>query len=351
MKTELLFSSPFPARGFIRGCLEKNQTGEVVLKTREGVFPVKLEGEMVTLGEELVFRVLREEPGRLVLTPYRMETLPEALPFFKELFANEEATGIKLLLAAVQENLPLTREVLAGLKKGLLIAEREWGVQVHPRALAFLQARGIPLTPRTLLGALYTLFPAVQKVIWQKVGPKLLPAPVALLGNAEKMATRGEEKETAVQGKGLEDFFTEAVAFLRQQAESEPALPHFLFYLFPAFPGEVRWAGRKFPAPEQQGPDPEAGAKGKRAGFGFCLEYQSASLGRLQIIGSGDQQGIKLTVGAEQAVIDQNVLSGLGPYLCQKGWPVRSVEFHVHQGENGEELSPVLYPLRIDGWM
>lgn len=352
MKTELLFSSPFPARGFIRGCLEKNQTGEVVLKTREGVFPVKLEGEMVTLGEELVFRVLREEPGRLVLTPYRLETLSEALPFFKPLFAGEEETGIKLLLAAIQENLPLNRETLAGLKKGLMTAERQWGVEIHPRVLAFLQARGIPLTPRSLLWALYTLFPAVQKIMWQKAGTgkKLLPEPVVQQGGGlAEAAWRREEGEAVTESEVLGEVLQEAVAFLQHQAEHEPALPHFIFYLFPALQREARWVGRKFPAPQSS--DAEADAQMEPVDFGFCLEYQSTLFGHLQITGIGNQQGISLTVEAEEKVIAQSLLSGLGPYLAQKGWPVRSIAFQMYQGKKAEASSPVSYPLRIDGWL
>ena len=111
------------------------------------------------------------------LSPYRLETLEEALPFYKELFAGEEDLGRRLLLAAVQESLPLTREVFFNLKKGLFTAEKEWGVKIHPRVVAFLQARALPLTPRTLLWALYVLFPSVQKVMWQRTGeqPPILP--------------------------------------------------------------------------------------------------------------------------------------------------------------------------------
>jgi len=352
MNTNPLSSSPFPVRGFIRGYLEQTGAGEVVLKTSQGVYRVKLEGEIALREGEIVFRVLREEPGLLVLTPYRIETLTEALPFFKALFANEEELGRKLLMAAVQENLPLTREVLAGLKRGLITAERQWGVQVHPRALAFLQARAIPLTPRSLLWALYTLFPAVQKVMWQKAGTggKLLPDPVVQKGEGSGETGRsGEEGRSVVQGKVLANALKEAVAFLHQRAGREPTLPHFVFYLFPTTQTEVYWIGRKFPAAEPTGAEQDG--KGEGEGFGFCLEYQSTFFGRLQITGVGNQLGLSLTIGAERAVLDQNLLRDLGPYLTKKGWPVRSVEFYERQGEKGEEFPPAFRPLRIDGWL
>ena len=153
MGTGSLFPSQLGMNGLLKGQLEQSQDGRVLLRTKQGVFPVRVEGEGVPFGKEVVFRLLREEPGLVVLSPYRLETLGEALPFFKELFAGEEILGRQLLLAAVQENLPLTREVLFNLKRGLLTAEQAWGVKVHPRAVAFLQARALPLSPRTLLWA------------------------------------------------------------------------------------------------------------------------------------------------------------------------------------------------------
>ena len=93
MGTGYLLPYQLRAKGFIQGHLEQSKDGQVILRTKQGVFPVKVEGEAVPLGEEVVFRLLREEPGLVVLSPYRLETLEEALPFYKELFAGEEDLG------------------------------------------------------------------------------------------------------------------------------------------------------------------------------------------------------------------------------------------------------------------
>jgi|GEM_PF-3317231 hypothetical protein len=350
MGTGYLLPYQLRAKGFIQGHLEQSKDGQVILRTKQGVFPVKVEGEAVPLGEEVVFRLLREEPGLVVLSPYRLETLEEALPFYKELFAGEEDLGRRLLLAAVQESLPLTREVFFNLKKGLFTAEKEWGVKIHPRVVAFLQARALPLTPRTLLWALYILFPSVQKVMWQRTGEQPPILPFLDKRPVDKGADAAEKNNTAVATKDelLEVVFREAGTFLRHQAQHDPGLPHFLFYFFPTPQKEIRWAGRGF-APLDQTSDDEGneGRAPNRRRYAFCLAYQSAVFGKLEIIGVNNQFGLKLKVVADGSVLSPNHFAGLKAYLEEKGWPVQLVEFEEYQGE---EAAP-FQPLRIDGWL
>ena len=337
------------SKGFIKGQLEQSKDGRVVLRTKQGVFPVKVEGETVPLGEEVVFRLLREEPGLVVLSPYRLETLGEALPFFKELFAGEEVLGRKLLLAALQENLPLTREVLFNLKKGLITAEKQWGVKTHPRAVAFLQARNLPLAPRTLLWALYILFPSVQKVMWQQTSDQPPILPFSTKKEVDKGAEAGE-KNTAVTTKDelLEVVFREARTFLRHQAHRDPGLPHHLFYYFPPTQAEIRWVGRGFASLDQTGEEEDNEHREQnQPRYAFCLAYQSPVFGKLEIIGVNNQSGLNLKVLAASSVLSQNYFAGLQAYLEDKGWPVRSVEFEEYQVE--EEAN--FQPLRIDGWL
>jgi hypothetical protein len=277
-----------------------------------------------------------------------METLGETLPFFKELFANEEELGLKLLSAAMQEKLPLNRAVLTDLKKGLITVEKQWGLIVHPRALAFLQARSIPLTPRSLLWALYALFPTVQKVLWHKAGTadSLFPDFKREGGEREGRPDHPQTNGPA-QKEVPAEICKETVAFLHQQARHDPTLPHFVYYLFPSSQEELRCTGRKF---SMSTTDNDKGGNGEEDGFAFALDYQSDFFGPLQITGVYNKLGLNLTIGAEPAVLDRNLLNGLGYYLAEKGWPVRSVQFQTYQ-ERKEELPPIFPPLRIDGWL
>ena len=340
-------------RGFIRGQLEQSKDGQVVLRTKQGVFPVKVEGEGVPLGAEIVFRFLREEPGLVVLSPYRPETLWETLPFFKELFAGEETLGEELLRAAVQENLPLTRDVFINLKKGLIAAEKEWGVKIHPRAVAFLQARAIPLTPRTLLWALYLLFPSAQKVMWQQADeqPPILPFFAKRKAADAEEAKTGEKNSaplTETEDELLAGIFREARIFMQRQANRDPGLPHLLFYYCPAPQREIRWAGRGFAPFEQKDGDAEKKeCEPNPTHYAFCLAYQSPVFGNLEILGVNSQSGLNLKVLASRAVLAQNLFAGLQAYLEAKGWPVQSVAFEEYRAEE----STVLQPLRIDGWL
>ena len=340
---------PLPSKGFIKGRLEQLKAGHIVLETAEGVFPVKVEGETVPIGEEVVFRLLREEPGLIVLSPYHTENLTEALPFFKELFAQDEDLGRRLIKAAVQESLPLTREVMLTIKKGLIQAEQRWGVKVHPRAIAFLQAQKIPLTPQSLLGALYILFPSVQKVMWQKFGGSLKFNPVLeeLIQSAQgdQQNTADDKNTDPTKKQSLEEVFRETITFLQRQADQEVTLPHFVFYYFPTADREARWEGRSFAAPDPNGGE-EEGA-GREQGYAFRLEYQSPSLGQIQVYGGNNKSGLNITVMAERSLLDGNLLTGFRSYLEDKGWPVRSVQFQEYREEGDFSFSP----LRIDGWL
>lgn len=348
---DLGYLSAFPlhAKGFIKGRLEQTQEGQVVLKTGQRVIPVKLDGESAPFGQETVFRLLREEPGLIVLAPYRSETIGEALPFFKQLFAGDEDFGRKLLRAAVQESLPLTREVLSNLKRGITIAKRQWGVQVHPRAIAFLQARAIPLTPRSLLAALYTLFPSVQKTMWQKAGRGLIMNSKMTEGMGLPLSTpeqRAEEKiPDATKKPGLEPVLREAITFLQCEARRDATLPHFIFCLFPTAEREARWEGRYFSDREKSEEQVERGASGES--YAFRLLYQSPCLGQLEVIGVNNQSGLKLTVKADRSVLDNHLFAGFQSYLEEKGWPIQAVQFEESQAEEDVDL----HPLRIDGWL
>lgn len=274
MRSGYFFPAQFGMKSFIKGQLEQKE-GTVVLRTTQGVFPVKVEGATVPFGEELVFRLLREEPGLVVLSPYRLETLGEALPYFKELFAGAEDLGRKLLYAAVQENLPLTRDVIFNLKKGLITAEQQWGVKIHPRTVAFLQARALPLTPRTLLWALYSLFPSVQRVLWQQTNsrPPLLPY-LAQEKEGNALETEEEKMVATTKDEPVATVFREAVAFLQQQARHDPTLPQLIFYYFPNSEAEVRWVGRGHPGQEEAAGDGEKKASDLDcSSYAFCLDY------------------------------------------------------------------------------
>ncbi|NLW59650.1 MAG: hypothetical protein GX073_04800 [Firmicutes bacterium] len=351
MGTGSLFPSQLGMNGLLKGQLEQSQDGRVLLRTKQGIFPVRVEGEGVPFGKEVVFRLLREEPGLVVLSPYRLETLGEALPFFKELFAGEEILGRQLLLAAVQENLPLTREVLFNLKRGLLTAEQAWGVKVHPRAVAFLQARALPLSPRTLLWALYVLFPAAQKAMWQLTSaqPPILPF-LPKKQNGQGTTTEAGAKDQAVTTKEelLETIFREARAILQQQAHRDPGLPHLLFYYFPTPQTEIRWIGRSFTSSDHTGEEDDKEGRGQNhPPYAFCLAYQSPVFGQLEIIGVCNQSGLNLKVMVAGTVLRQNCLAGLQTYLEERGWPVRTVEFEEYQAAEVTDVPP----LRIDGWL
>ena len=278
-----------------------------------------------------------------------METIGEALPFFKQLFAGDEDFGHILLRAAIQESLPLTREVLSALKKGLLTVKRQWGVQIHPRAIAFLHSRAIELTPQSLLSALYTLFPSVQKMMWQKWGQglisnsKLTEELVLALSVQEQSAVK--KIPDATNKQGLEGVLREAITFLQCEAERDSTLPHFIFYLFPAVEQEARWEGRSFSDREKSEEQEESGGSGEN--YVFRLLYESPYLGQIEVYGVSNQSGINLTVKADRSVLESHLFASFQFYLEEKGWPVQVVQFEEFQAKEDVDLPP----LRIDGWL
>src|SRR5690554_4139606 len=155
--------------GFINGKLTQNDQGVLVLTTESRSIPVRLEGASIPLGKEVVFKFLRAEPGRLLLTPLsQWESLEENLPFLKNIPLAERDAWEALIKAAVQEKLPLDQDVLSALRKWSLTAEKSWGVKVAPRVFAFLIGKDFPITPATVLWALYARYPSVQKEIWRQ---------------------------------------------------------------------------------------------------------------------------------------------------------------------------------------
>lgn len=166
--TEIMNSTAFPR--FINGKLTKTTAGELFLKTSSGSIPVRIEGASVPLDQETLFEFLRAEPGRLLLTPLtEWESLQHALPFLKGMPQAEPGIWEGLVKAAVAEELPLDQEVLLSLRKMSLTAEKSWGVKVAPRVFAFLLRKELPVTQATVLWALYTRYPAVQREVWHQL--------------------------------------------------------------------------------------------------------------------------------------------------------------------------------------
>src|SRR5690554_211593 len=163
----IMGSNGFP--GFINGKLTKNDQGELVLTTESRSIPVRLEGASIPLGKEVVFKFLRAEPGRLLLTPLsQWESLEENLPFLKNIPLAERGEWEALIKAAVQEKLPLDQDVISAMRKWSLTAEKSWGVKVAPEVFAFLIRKGLPVAPATALWALYVRYPSVQKEVWRQ---------------------------------------------------------------------------------------------------------------------------------------------------------------------------------------
>ncbi len=353
---------------FIKGTLVRSSAGQVILETSKGNFPVKIEGSDAPFDQEIIFRLIHEEPGLLVLSPYHVESLFETLPFLKNLFFTDEEAGMKLLQAVVKEGLPLTREVFCDLKKWLLTAEKVWGVKIHPQAFTFLMAKGIPITPKSVLWALYTLFPSVQKELWRMAASSEKLLPLLTEGRKENFETKQNLSlqdaagDSALFKKELLDLFTllpkhfrdkssslhssdslvdrlfkDAVKFLEVEARSDQSLPHVLLYLFNEDKPLVRWEGR--------GSSP-AGLENNN-NFSFRFHFKSALLGKIQVIGVNNKSGLNLMITVER-LLSPNYFQDLKPFLENKGW--RIIGVHVQQYNEVKSKGSSL-PLRVDGWL
>lgn len=353
---------------FIKGTLVRSSAGQVILETSKGNFPVKIEGSDAPFDQEIIFRLIHEEPGLLVLSPYHVESLFETLPFLKNLFFTDEEAGMKLLQAVVKEGLPLTREVFCDLKKWLLTAEKVWGVKIHPQAFTFLMAKGIPITPKSVLWALYTLFPSIQKELWRMAASSEKLLPLLTEGRKENFETKQNLSlqdaagDSALFKKELLDLFTllpkhfrdkssslhssdslvdrlfkDAVKFLEVEARSDQSLPHVLLYLFNEDKPLVRWEGR--------GSSP-AGLENNN-NFSFRFHFKSALLGKIQVIGVNNKSGLNLMITVER-LLSPNYFQDLKPFLENKGW--RIIGVHVQQYNEVKSKGSSL-PLRVDGWL
>lgn len=338
--------------GFLRGQLVKGEEGRLFLKTAKGFFPVKLEGEPIPLGQEFTFKFLRHEPGRVVMARLSSwEYWQEALPFLKELPGDDEEWQ-KLLQAALRQNLPLEKDVLLSLRRWVLTAEKKWGVSVDPEVFAFLLKKNLPVSPGSILTALYLLFPRVQKEIWlnahafpgktpggeeEEAGERLFSFFTSVLAKA---AGKGED------GAGLRGLWSGllrvATKFLAAQATQDETLPQVVVCLSPGPEKTVRWEGRG-PAEDDE----------REKGYSFRLTWNSRVLGRVEVAGVAREDEVELLVAAEKAWAEAQpeawrALHELKSYLGDKGWKVKQVLFSkITEGE--EKAEPM--PPRVDGWV
>ncbi|NLW55438.1 MAG: hypothetical protein GX050_02230 [Firmicutes bacterium] len=369
MNPSLNLPAMFSTHRLLKGMLVEGNDGQVVLKTEQGTVPVQLEGLAVPFGREIIFQVIREEPGKIVLSPYHVESLTEKLPFLKDLFGENQQAALEVLQALTNENLPLTREIFADIKRWMLTAEKVWGVKVHPQVFAFLRAKELPINPQTALWALYALFPFVQQELWgmteegQQLAQRWLEVwrgkqtPVPPRGDAARAEALTDEvaarivefltglrkavkKPFALSSSGREEEPTlrQAVSFLEMHARHDLSLPHFLFYLFSADgQPQVRWEGR----------GDQAGKAEPSGGFSFRLIFQSPTLGTVEIIGAKNPEGLQLKVRAESSLALQR-LTALQPYLENKGWLISNFQFESGPADDHRER---FIPLQVDGWL
>ncbi len=346
------FSFPTGIPRLLRGQLVKGEEGQLFLKTAKGFFPVKLEGEPIPLGREFAFKFLRYEPGPVVMTRLSTwEYWQEALPFLKEL-PGDEGEWQKLLQAALRQNLPLEKELLLSLRRWVLTAEKKWGVSVDPEVFAFLLKKNLPVTPGSIIAALYLLFPRVQREIWlnahgfygktpggevEETREQLFSFFTSALAKA---AGRGEE---GAGGQGLwTGLLRMAARFLAGQAAQDETLPQMVVCLSPEPEKTVRWEGR--------GP---AGGEEKEKGYSFRLTWHSRVLGRVEVAGVAREDEVELLVAVEKAQAEAEpeawrALQELKSYLDDRGWKVKQVLFSkVAEGE--EKAEPM--PPRVDGWV
>ena len=95
---------------------------------------------------------------------------------------------------------------------------------------------------------------------------------------------RRNNTAVATKDELLEVVFREAGTFLRHQAQHDPGLPHFL-YFFSHPQKEIRW-GTGFAPLTKPATTRKRGPAPNRRRYAFCLAYQSAVFGKLEIIGS-----------------------------------------------------------------
>ena len=351
------FSFPTDIPRLLRGQLVKGEEGRLFLKTAGGSFPVKLEGEPIPLGQEFTFKFLRYEPGRVVMTRLSpWDHWQEALPFLKDLPGNEEEWQ-RLLQAALRQNLPLEKEVLLSLRRWVLTAEKKWGVSVDPQVFAFLFKRNLPVTPGSILAALYLLFPRVQKEIWlnahafpgrpregekeeAKEEERLLSFFTSALA---KLAGKAEEEDGRAGSRGLWTGLLRAAAkFLAAQAAQDEALPQMVVCLSPEPEKTVRWEGRGQPAGDE-----------REKGYSFRLTWNSGALGWVEVAGVAREEEVELLVAVEKTRAELQpgawrALQELKSHLEERGWKVKQVLFSkITEGEEKTELIPP----RVDGWV
>ncbi len=348
---------------FVRGKLQRANDGTVVLKTSSGSIPVKIEGNMLPLEQEEIFQLIREEPGLLLLAPYRKESLTEVLPFLKELLLNNEKEAMHLLQAAINEELPLTKEVFSSLKKWELTAEKIWGVKADPKVFAFLLAKKLPITPRSVIWAVYSLSPSIQKEIW-KMAVRGGNLPQLLKDREGKSMVQNNETGKEILAEELskqitsllerlnskksvlninkskeEEILKEAAKFLEAEASKDPSFPQVVLYLCNEEKNQIRWEGKGFKAADESCKD----------SFSFRLTYQSPILGDLQISGVNNSTGLNLMVTfEEESRFSFNYFSELKDLLQSKGWKVKGLHFQ-HLKKTDKKEKPV--PLRVDGWL
>lgn len=323
----------------------------MLLKTPEGSFPVKLEGRPIPLGEEFAFKFLRQEPGRVILTPLSSwEYWQEALPFLKELPGADSEEGEAWIRAAVRQGLPLGKEVLFFIRRWSLTAEKDWGVKVNPEVFAFLFRKMLPVTPGSVLLSLYLLYPRVQKEVWLKARPFLF-SPGEQDGEEETVrrlvefiiAGREKAAEPEEKEEGLRSLWTgllrAAARFLAEDACRDQVFPHWVFYLSPGPEQVAGWAGR--------GTEEEKG-------YSFHLTWHSPVLGRVEITGVERKEELSLLIATESTAAGSRPevlkeLKEIKSYLENRGWKVKHLFFSQLNG--GEKEEETFVPPRIDGWM
>lgn len=369
MNSYLNLPTMFATHRLLKGILAQRSNGQVVLKTDQGNIPVQLEGSEAPFGREIIFRVIREEPGMIVLSPYHIESLTEALPFLKELFRTDQQSALELIQAITNENLPLSREVFTDLKRWMLTAEKVWGVKVHPQAFTFLMAKELPITPKTVLLAIYTLFPSIQKEMWrmtekgqqisqgwaeiwrggqvpargstvrpEDVGPRIEARIFTFLTELPKVVKKNYANYSFPGKKEKEQMLPQAVTFLEAEARHDLSLPHFLFYLSSEDGRQqVKWEGR----------GERAGEAEPSGNYSFRLGYQSPTLGAIEVIGVRNPTGLQLTIRAESSLaLDR--LKAMQPYLETKGWSISKFQLESVREIGNKDRS---IPLRVDGWL